>query len=488
MWGETRHGMSAMKEDLKHFGSKTRTIFVSNRSPYLTYCSAHSPRLERSIGGVPIALEGILRKYGGTWIAWSGGDAGWPSRMRIQDNGAEYSLRFVHLSKSEIVNYYHGFANQFLWPLCHCFPEKCFPSEQHWQTYKEVNRLFAGHVLDEYHSGDTVWIHDYHLSLVPGFLRKWAPQARIVVFWHIPFPPSSVFKENPWSNELLTSLLEADTIGFHSHAYAANFLDCLKEGLGLRIKEGGDTIDLDGRRIVVRALPLGVDADEFERLSSRPETFSLVDDIRRLTHADQLLLSVDRIDYTKGILERLKAVRLLFKVYPEYRKRLSLIQVAVPSRHGIPVYQRLTAEIMKRVEEINGCFSRDGWAPVRLITNSLHREQLVAHYRAADMALVTPLQDGLNLVAKEYVASNSGTDKALVLSKYAGVAEEFGEDAVVVDPRHPEGIVDGIRTALMMKRAEKQRRMEGMRCKVRSGNLFWWANQFLNTVGPGNVA
>ena len=440
------------------------------------------------------AVECLARSLGGSWIAWSGGDDG--RRRRIATGpGPGYTLRTIGIPPAEAEDFYHGLANRLIWPLSHGFPERCRSSARHWRAYVDANRRFAAAVLEERRPGQgAVWVHDYQLGLVPGFVRQRAPEARIVLFWHIPFPSSDLMRANPWRHELLSGLVASDLVAFHRDHDVGNFLDCIEGLRSVRVDRHRSRVRLGARQVEVRAIPLGVDAARFDLLARSDAVRSAAAGIRRAAAVEHLALSVERLDYTKGIIERVRAIELLFLTYPQLKGRITFVQIAVPSRERISEYGRLRADVEAAVRRVNDRLGADAWRPIELRLRGLPQDDLVPYYLASDLMLVTPLKDGMNLVAKEYVASKPEEDGAVVLSRFAGVAEEFGDAAVVVNPHHPLEVVRGIRQALMTSPAERRARMRRLRTTVREHDVRWWVNRLIEEMrdsgsdaGPGLV-
>jgi alpha,alpha-trehalose-phosphate synthase [UDP-forming] len=447
-------------------------ILVSSK--FFSADGAKTVGLSRPVGGVASALEGVLKKTGGNWIAWDGG-AALSSRPKKASHPPQGSaLKLLQLSEQQVAGWYYGFSNQVLWPLLHSFPEKCRFSVEEWRTFTSVNRSFAEAVIRESRPDDTIWVHDYQLCLVPGLLRRARPDARICFFCHVPFPAQSVFRINPWWREIVAGMLGSDVIAFHRKAHADNFLALVQRHSPAEVEPNGDRVLIRNRAVKVSAVPLGVDADYFDALSSSPQVATEAGNIRRASGSDYLMLGVDRLDYTKGLIERLRAVDLLFMTWPELRGRISLLQIGVPCREHIDEYKRLKHQVKETARLINNRFAARDWSPVRLLTESVPRERLVAFYRAADLALVTPLRDGLNLVAKEYVVCKSGEEAMLLLSKFAGVAEDFSSDAILVNPNDPVAIARGVLQAMRMPELEKRNRMQRLLRKVKRRDMEWW--------------
>ncbi len=456
---------------------KARVLCVSNRSPYIF--SKGEPYLEvkRSIGGLVEAVEPALCLFGGLWIVWSGSSRSHPERIVAPLDAPKYQIKFIDLSEQEISQYYDGFANGVLWPLCHYFLEKCNFSQEHWQTYISVNRKFTISILEELAVGDVVWIHDYHLALVPQFVREYCPSVKIVYFWHIPFPSIDLFRELPCYKEILLGLLNSDLIGFHIKTYVENFLDCVESLLNVSVDREQGLVAINGKLTKVRALPLGIDFGYYQQLAHSPIIQTQAENIRHTLKSEIVALGVERLDYTKGILERLQAIELLLDKYPELCQRFSLVQIAAPSRIKIPEYCRFKQLVDATISRINNRFAQLDWVPITYHYQSIPRCQLTAYYQAADILIVVPLRDGMNLVAKEYVASRIDDQGAIVLSKFAGVAVEFQDDAILVNPFDVAQIAESIKQAIDLGIGERNQRMQRLREKVRCHDLNWWLRE-----------
>lgn len=471
---------------------KARVLSVSNRSPYIFHEVGPYLEVKRTIGGVVEAVEPALRLLGGLWIVWSGGSRRHrPEKMAAPLDAPKYQIKFIDLSDQEISQYYDGFANGALWPLCHYFLQKCNFSQEHWQTYIRVNRKFATSVLEELSAYDVVWMHDYHLALAPQFVREHCPSVKIAYFWHIPFPSIDLFRALPWYKEVLLGLLNSDFIGFHIKTYVQNFLDCVESLLDASVDREKGLVIINGRLTKVRALPLGIDFGYYQQLAHSPVIQAKAENIRQTLKSEIVALAVERLDYTKGILERMQAVELLLDKYPELRKRFSLIQIVAPSRINVPEYCRFKQLVDETIGRINGRFAELDWVPITYHYQSVPRRELTAYYQAADIAIVVPLRDGMNLVAKEYVGSQINHEKVIILSELAGVAEEFKDDAILVNPFDIEQIAGSIKQAINLGTAERNRRMQRLREKVRCRDLTWWLRQIfleeLNFAGTINL-
>jgi alpha,alpha-trehalose-phosphate synthase [UDP-forming] len=356
-------------------------------------------------------MEPAMRQRGGVWIGWPGAKLRPDERLDTPDS--PYELHPIALSGNETKRFYHGFSNGALWPLFHSLPERMALDRRNWEIYESVNERFAEAALEEMRDDDLVWVHDYHLALCPEFIRRRRPDARIAFFLHIPFPPYDVYRILPSYRAILRGLLACDLVGFHSPGYVSNFQECVERLLGARVDRETGTIEHGDHTVHVGAFPLGIDYTEYEqraREAPRP---------KRPTR-ERIVLGVDRLDYTKGIPERMMAYERMLELHKEHRGEVTLIQIAVPSREQVTEYQSLKREIDELVGRINGRFGTSLWTPIRYIHRSIPPQRLSALYRDSSVALVTPLRDGMNLVAKEFVASQTEDPGVLVLSRMAG--------------------------------------------------------------------
>ena len=459
--------------------SAPRLVVVSHRAPVEVTRSAEGTRVHRTVGGLATALNGAMQERGGVWVAWAGTAA--DEVLEPADTGLGYPIRAVRLREREISNYYAGFANQVLWPLCHLFVDRCHLQTPFWVAYRHANERFAAAVQEAVEPGDLVWINDFHLCLVPGLLRAAATPARIGVFWHIPFPPAGAFGILPWRAELLSGLLGADLLGFQTETDARNFLDCVETYLALPVEREPARIRMADRAVQVAALPVGVDAAGFRAQALDPAVRDEASRLRATLGAEVVLIGVDRLDYTKGIPERLLGFERFLERQPAWRRRVSLLQVTVPSRFRVADYRELKGRIDETVGRIMGRFTYDGRSPVAYLYTALDHEALAAYYLAADVALVTPLRDGMNLVAKEYVACHPEGDGVLVLSEFAGAAAEL-EEAVLVNPYDPETIRRQLEVAVAMPADERHRRMRALNDRVAARDVYWWTSTFLTLL------
>lgn len=470
--------------------SQSRLIVVSNRLPFAFKRAADGTwSAEPGSGGLVTALLPVLRDRGGTWIGWPGA-AGRPRELdgalAAAGAGSGYELGAVSLDESEIRNFYLGFANEVVWPLFHDLPSLCNFDPAYWRTYLAVNRKYAQAVAARAAPGDFVWVHDYHLMHMASDLRELQTEARLGFFLHIPFPSPDVFFKLPWRKPVLEALLRFDLIGFQAMRDRRNFVACV-EALAPEVKiEGrGTLVTARGPEGAARigAFPISIDYNAFLRAAATAEVAAKARELHTLLPRRKLVLGIDRLDYTKGITLRLRAFQDLLERHPDMRGRVSLIQVVVPSREDIPEYNRMKTEIEQLVGRINGAFARPGgWVPVWYEYRSLSRLELLAYYRAADIALITPLKDGMNLVAKEYCACSIEEDCVLILSEFAGAAEQLRAGALLVNPYDIEGVAEAIRAAHMMPEGERVARMRAMRRSIRRQDVFWWVDSFLQAA------
>jgi len=466
---------------------KGRVINVSNRLPVLIRKHAGGARVERSSGGLATALEAGWRDRPGVWVGWAGVSPNQQVEPLLAkaSQGRSYSLRSVSLTQDEIAKFYSGFANEIIWPLFHDMPSRCNFDPEYWETYQRVNRKFARVTAEIAAEDDFVWVHDYHLMLAGDALRQAGVRSPMGFFLHIPFPGPDVFEKLPWKKPILKSLLEFDVIGFQSDHDRTNFIACLERLLPEVVIDRSQRhlqVRLGARRTVVGTFPIGVDFEQFAQQAAEPEIQKHSDEIRRRLSGDTLVLGVDRLDYTKGIPERLKSFRLLLRRFPGMRGHITLVQVVVPSREEIPNYKHLRREVELLVSQINGEFTEPGWVPVHYMHRNLGRAELLAYYRAADIGLVTPLKDGMNLVAKEFCAAQIDERGVLIVSEFAGAGPELRSGALVVNPNDFAEVAEALREAAGMPVMEKRNRMRLLREIVKDHSVQRWIRSFLHAV------
>jgi trehalose 6-phosphate synthase len=455
-------------------------VVVANRLPVdLEKLPDGSRRWKRSPGGLVTALEPMLRSRDGAWVGWPGlADA--DVEPLVED---DLHLHPVRLSAQEVEEYYEGFSNGTLWPLYHDVVAPPAFHRHWWQTYVRVNQRFAEVVAKVAAPNATVWVQDYQLQLLPAQLRELRPDLRIGFFLHIPFPPTELFMQLPWRRRIVEGLLGADLVGFHTPGGARNFRWLATHLAGASAGHGRTEVVVSGRTVKLGAFPISIDSGNLDRLSRSAEVLERAKQIRSdLGDPQRVVLGVDRLDYTKGIDVRLRAFEELLaegRIDPE---DTVMIQLATPSRERVDHYQKMRNDIEQAVGRINGEYARVGHPAVHYLHQSLPRDELVAFFVAADVMLVTPLRDGMNLVAKEYVACRHDNGGALVLSEFAGAALEL-KDALLVNPHDTDGVKDRLYSALTLDRDEGRRRMRAMRRQVMSHDVDRWARSFLDALG-----
>jgi trehalose 6-phosphate synthase/phosphatase len=457
-----------------------RLLIVSNRLPVTVSRRDGVVEVQRSPGGLATGLAGPHSRSDALWIGWPGEVHDLDERSRLDLGRRLDELRTVPvwLDPDEVKGFYEGYSNEILWPLFHYLIGQMPLIASGWHEYERVNERFADAVAEHHRPGDLIWVHDYHLMLLPQMIRDRIPDAHIGFFLHIPFPAAEVFLTIPNRDRLLQGLLGANLVGFHTASYMRAFAMSLLRVLG--IESDGERVQLTGREIRLGIFPMGVDARKFAQLADDPEVAQLVAGFRG-DDSSQILLGIDRLDYTKGIRRRLIAFERLLTGHPELRERVRLVQVAVPSRTTVGAYQEFRNEVEGLVGRINGAFGSPNWNPIHYMFRSVNEKELVALYRAADVMLVTPVRDGMNLVAKEFVASRSDEDGVLVLSEFAGAASELAE-ALLVNPYDVERTADTIHRALQLGDAERRRRMRALRRRVFSYDVHQWVGSFLERL------
>ncbi|MCK4737306.1 MAG: trehalose-6-phosphate synthase [Sulfurimonas sp.] len=470
---------------------KSRLIIVSNRLPVVVKKSVKDGYIvNHSSGGLVTAMTPVLKRDGGIWIGWAGNykeeKIDVEALLKEEDKDLNYKYKSVEISLNDYELYYKGFSNEVLWPLFHNVSVYCNFEARYYKAYQKVNQKFAKKIIDELMDNDFIWIHDYHLIDTGRELRKKGVKNRIAFFLHIPFPPLETFNRMPWRLDIVKALLSYDLIGFQTQIDKKNFLEVVTSLVKYNII---DQKELDITAIVTRqgeqkvgVFPISIDYDEFFNQANSEEVSRMTQEIKKSYPGQKIILGIDRLDYSKGIPQRLKAYRALLEENPKLRKKIKLMQVMVPSREDVVKYAGLKREIDELIGEINGKFSQLGWIPIQYFYHSLNRVELLSYYRAADIALVTPLKDGMNLVAKEYCAANIDGDGVLILSEFAGTKHQFKNDALIVNPFDERSVVDGIKKALSMETQEKQKRMENMQNIVKKFDIYWWIDRFLKAA------
>jgi len=460
------------------FVNMSRIMVISNRLPITVTKVKDKLTYQQSVGGLATGISSFQKEYKCLWVGWPGISTeqldnkekeGLSSRM---DKMGYYP---VFLSQAHIEEYYNGFCNKTIWPLFHCFTQYTEYVNHLWEAYRHVNQIFCQTILDIIHPHDIIWIHDYHLMLLPQLLRKRMPNLNIGFFLHIPFPPTEIFRLLPWRREILEGLMGADLIGFHTYDYVQNFLDSLLRLRGYENSLG--LINYQNRIVKVDCFPMGIDFDRFFYSSEQKKTKNEIQKIRKKIKKNKIIISVDRLDYTKGILERLKAFLTFLEDNPEYLEKVIMIMVAVPSRTDVEQYQQLKQQVDEIIGYINGKFGKIGWSPIWYLYRSLPFHELSALYYIADVALITPLKDGMNLIAKEYVATKKDALGVLILSEMAGAANEMGE-ALIVNPNNRTQICWSLKYALNMEEKEQQKRILNLQKRLKNYDVKKWAEDF----------
>lgn len=472
-----------------------RLLLASNREPFRVSNEADGDGAGRyvpSVGGLASGLMPLLRHREGVWVCWDPQprqDVDEADRLGEVTDGGPFPMLQVGLRPAEVRDYYNGFCNRVLWPLCHNVLKRVSPRLDYWQQFRVVNERFADVIAGAADPDDIVWLHDYHLMLVPDAMRRRLGQHQhIAYFHHIPFPEPQVLRALPWHRQLLSGLLGADAVAFHTAGYAVRFIESCGELLDCDIDSDPGAVLHRDRRTLVRARPIGIDAKAFAQLAEDPNVIGRAMELRQQFASDCLMLSVDRLDYTKGLVERVEAIHELFSRLPQCRGIVTFVQIAVPTRTEIPDYQQYRARFESAVRVVNETFGTDEWQPIVCRTETLSRRDLVAHYVAADVACVTPVADGMNLVALEYCATRTGNDGVLLLSRQAGASVTLGAAAVTVDACSTESIVGGLIRALTMPGAERARRMAQLRSVVMRSTSEQWLRRCLSDIEPSGCA
>ena len=447
-------------------------VLVANRAPIRRTPSGWAPAL----GGLASALLPVLEDRGGAWVAMQEPGERTPLVQRYPDDAPAFTVQRVPLEEAEYAAFYQGMANRVLWPLAHYLVEHVEPERTFRDAYRAVNRRFAHAAIDVARGQSDVqfWVQDYHMMLVPEMIRTSLPRAQVGFFWHVPWPASEVFRIVPSAQALLKGMLGSDLIGFHTEGYAENFRESARDLLGAEIDRAG--VHWQGRHVRVESHPIGIDVARFQGFGAKPETAVEAEALVEELGGVKIVLGVDRLDYTKGLLLRMEAFERFLELYPERHGRVTLLQVATPSRTGVPAYDRLRRDMDEITGRINGRFAQGAWAPVRYRYRSFTQEELAVLYRAADVAFVTPLRDGMNLVAHEFAAvSERG---ALVLSELTGAAD-YLDGAIFVNPYDADGLARSLREALDLPEDDRRRRLANIRRAVEDLDVHVWARRFL---------
>ena len=460
----------------------SRLIIVSNRLPVSVAKQKDGFIYNESVGGVATGISSLSEPKERLWFGWPGIPSNHltpDSRNQITKELNNRGCHPVFLSNQNIRDFYSGFSNKTIWPLFHYFSELTMFEEQYWRSYNAVNQLFCDELIPQVTKDDIIWVHDYQLMLLPQMIRQQLPQAQIGFFLHIPFPSFELLRNLPWRDEILQGILGADLIGFHEYDYVRHFLSSVYRICGHEHQLS--KLIIENRHIRVDAFPMGINYEKYANSRANPDVQREIDQLK--TNGNRIILSVDRLDYTKGILKRLEAYDWFLTQHPEYHGKVSLAMVAVPSRTKVEHYALLRSEIEKNVGRINGAYGTLDWTPVSYMYRSLPFEQISALYNLADIALITPLRDGMNLVAKEFIATqnNKKPQGILILSEMAGAASELSE-SIVVNPHDKIAIVEAIKEALEMPQEERLRRNLLMQSRISRYTVSRWANDFIHSL------
>lgn len=460
--------------------ARGRLLIVSNRLPVTAQRRGGAMRVERSVGGLATGLRGPHERSGGYWIGWPGELQGFSNEDVFELRRQLHEMRAipVTIQADEAKAFYETISNAMLWPLMHDRLDRLPLDLGGWNTYEQVNERFADVVAGVYEPGDLIWVHDYQLMRLPALLRQRLPEARIGFFLHVPFPNPEVFLALPVRKWLVEGLLGADVIGFHTRRYRGHFTGVLRRLLGLEM-DADEHVRAGSRTVRLGVFPMGVDARDINQRASDRAVSARV--LEHRAQPGRLLLGIDRLDYSKGMPRRIVAFERLLLNHPALRGHVRLLQLAVPSRGGIAAYRKFRREFEQLVSRVNGRFATPSWTPIQYLHRSLDHDDLLGLYRAADVMLVTPLRDGMNLVCKEFVAARGDESGVLVLSEFAGAADEL-RDALIVNPYDIDGVAIAMHQALTMDGGERRRRMRVLREQVMKNDVDHWASSFLDAM------
>ncbi len=492
--GESVWTPERLKEEMRTLLDDKQLVVVSNREPYMHNRKGKCIEWIMPASGMVTAIEPILKACGGTWIASGTGDADRDvvdkdDKVRVPPDDPRYNLKRLWLSKEEEEGFYYGFSNEGLWPLCHIAHTRPIFRKEDWQYYQQVNQKFADAVLDEIEGLDEplILIQDYHFALLPQMLKSKRPDARVAIFWHIPWPNSESFGICPWQRELLYGMQGADLIGFHTQFHCNNFLDTMARAVESQINWDNFTVRVGGHTTLVKPFPISI-AFTLLDMERVPEHQASKEDLFKEhgIKAEFMGVGVDRLDYTKGLMERFLAVENFLERNPEYQGKFTFVELGAPSRTHIKRYSDLVAEVEKEVERINWRFKGKDWKPILFLKKHHSHQEIAPYYQAADLCMVTSLHDGMNLVAKEFIASRSEGDGVLILSRFTGAVREL-RDALIINPYDIERTAEAIRYALEMPPEERKQRMWNMRQQLLKHNIYLWAASLIRELSAVRV-
>lgn len=483
----TKHDLQTL---VRNKLSDYQFIVVSNRQPYIFNYQKGEINCTRGAGGVITALDPVVEAVNGIWVSNSSGEADLEiadkkNMVKVPHDNHSYTLKFVKLTKEENEGYYYGFSNESLWPMCHMVFQRPFFREDDWENYCKVNKKFAKAILSEIGKRKAfIFIQDYHLTLLPKYIRELTSTPHIIAhFWHIPWPNYEALRICPQRKEILQGMLSNDLLGFHIRYHCNNFLDAVDREIECKINREQISITKRRHETLVRDYPISVDFDGISNLAKSEEVIKITEELKNeySLHNKKVLLGLDRIDYTKGILERLRAYNYLLEKHPELEKKVVFLQMGQLTRIHLSAYKMLNDEINKLVEEINWKFSTASWKPVIMVRKHLPFKKVLAFYNLGDLCIVSSLHDGMNLVAKEYISSRYDKKGMLVLSRFTGAAREL-KDAILANPYDTRNFSEAIYKALTLEEKERKRKMTKLRRIVQQNNIYLWACKIINEL------
>ncbi len=484
MWTKER-----LQEKLKEKLADYQFIIASNREPYVHEHKGKKIKWVKAISGLTIAMDPVMQVVGGTWVAYGSGDADKGvvdenNRIKVPPYNPAYTLKRVWLNKEEENGYYYGYSNCALWPMAHIAYQKPVFNISDWEYYKKVNNYFAQSIMEEMKGEKSfIWLQDYHLTLCGKYIKEKFPEAIVSLFWHIPWPNPEVFRICPQRKEILEGLLSCDLLGFHLRYHCHNFLYAAEQELEAKVNWEEMSVTYQGHKTLIRAFPISVDFETINQKVSSPIADKTVEELplQRGPYYEILALGVDRIDYTKGIIERIKAVDRFLEKNPQYQGKFLYLQIGALSRMHIKSYKRLFEDIQSLIEEINWKYRSGNWYPILFTSERLDYLTHLAYYRTADLMLVSSLHDGMNLVAKEFVSAQVDLKGVLILSPFTGAARELKE-AISVNPYDTETFADAIKEGIELSSEDKKNRMQSMRDLIKENNIYKWTGDFISEL------
>lgn len=477
-----------VNEILKRNFPEHKFVTVSNRQPYIHNLKKGKVVATRGPGGVITALDPVMKSLGGVWVCSGAGEAdklvAKNGKIKVPPKNPAYTLKYIWLTKQENIGYYYGFSNQALWPLSHLVFMKPVFRNQDWQIYKKVNKKYAKNISQQIKGKKAVvFIHDYHLSLVSKYLKQSDPQVKTIMFWHIPWPTYDIFRILPQRKEILKSMLSYDLIGFHIGYFGTNFLEAIASEVEAQVDKENDTVCYRGHISKVGGYPISIDFDGITEESKSREVQEMSKELAKEFNLEgyKIIIGLDRIDYTKGIIERIKAIDCLLDKQPELKGKIKFIQMGEVSRIHLPQYKKLNEEVNSLVEQVNFKHSKGHWRPITFVRRHLDFKEVLSFYQIADICIVSSLHDGMNLVAKEFVSSKFDLSGMLVLSHFTGASRQL-DGALMVNPYHTEEFSKTIFKALFMKNKERQKRMKKLRESIYQDDIWNWIGNLISDL------